>query len=63
MSSLTKGFEIMVTANLTKNLGPSMLKHNDDSCLPGRPRAVSNVHFFVHCQIDVVNKQLFSPIS
>ena len=29
----------------------------------GRPRAVSSVHFFVFCQINVVNKQLFSPIS
>ena len=28
-----------------------------------RPRIVSNMHFFVSCQIDVVNKQLFSPIS
>ena len=29
----------------------------------GRPRAVSNVHFFVSYQSEVVNKQLFSPIS
>ena len=33
MPSLTKRFEIMVTLTLRKNLGPSMLKHNDDSCL------------------------------
>ena len=34
MPSLTKHFEIMVTAILLKNLGPSMLKDNDDySCL------------------------------
>ena len=32
MPSLTKHFEIMVTAILIKNLEPSMLKHNDDSC-------------------------------
>ena len=29
----------------------------------GRPRAVSNMHFFVSCLIAVVNKQLFSPVS
>ena len=34
MPSLTKRFEIMVTATLKKNLGRSILKHNDDySCL------------------------------
>ena len=33
MPSLTKWFEIVVTATLRKNLGPSMLKHNDDSYL------------------------------
>ena len=33
MPSLTKRFEIMVTATIKKNLGPSLLKHNDDSCL------------------------------
>ena len=33
MPSLTKRVEIMVTATLWKNLGLSMLKHNDDSCL------------------------------
>ena len=33
MSSLTKEFEIMVTATLRKNFEPSMLKHSDDSCL------------------------------
>ena len=33
MSKLTKSFEIMVTATLRKNLRPSMLKYNDDSCL------------------------------
>ena len=33
MPSLMKLFEIMVTATLRKNLRPSMLKHNDDSCL------------------------------
>ena len=29
----------------------------------GRPRAILNMHFFVLCQIDVENKQLFSPLS
>ena len=29
----------------------------------GRPRAVRNMHFFVSCQVDVVNKQLFSWIN
>ena len=34
MPSLPKRFEIMVTATLKKNLGPSMLKQSDDySCL------------------------------
>ena len=28
-----------------------------------RPRAVDNMHFFVFCQTDVVNKQLFSLLS
>ena len=27
----------------------------------GKPRAVDNMHLFVPCQIDVVNKQLASP--
>ena len=59
MPSLTKRFEIMVTVILKKNLGTSMLKQNDD--YSGRPRAICNVNvfFFVSCQIDVVNKQLF----
>ena len=34
MPSLTKLFEIMVTATLSKNLGPSMLKHNNDYSSP-----------------------------
>ena len=29
----------------------------------GRPRAVSNMHFFVSCETDVVDDQLFSQIS
>ena len=34
MPSLMKRFEIMVTLILKKNLGPPILKHNDDcSCL------------------------------
>ena len=33
MPSLRKLSKIMVTATLKKNLGPLMLKHNDDSCL------------------------------
>ena len=33
MPSLMKRFEIMVTATLRKNLGPSMVKYNYDSCL------------------------------
>ena len=33
MPSLTKRFEIMVIAALRKNVSPSLLKHNDDSCL------------------------------
>ena len=28
----------------------------------GRPRAISNIDFFAPCQIDVANKQLFSPL-
>ena len=28
-----------------------------------KPRAVGNMHVFVACQIDVVNKQLVSPLS
>ena len=59
MPSLTKRFEIKVTVIFKKKLGTSMLKQNDD--YPGRPRAISSVNFFffVSCQIDVVNKQLF----
>ena len=29
----------------------------------GKPRAVGNMHFFLSCQIDAVNKQLISPLS
>ena len=29
----------------------------------GKPRAVCNMHVFVACQIDVVNKQLVSSFS
>ena len=29
----------------------------------GKPRAIGNMHVFVACQIDVVNKQLVSPLS
>ena len=32
MPSLTKRFEMIVTATLRKNLGPPMPKQNDDSC-------------------------------
>ena len=28
----------------------------------GGPRAISNIHFFAPCQIDVVNKQLLSSL-
>ena len=28
----------------------------------GKPKAVGNTHFFVPCQIDVVNKQLVSTL-
>ena len=28
-----------------------------------KPRAVGNMHVFVACQINVVNKQLVSPLS
>ena len=28
-----------------------------------KPRAIGNMHVFVACQIDVVNKQLVSPLS
>ena len=28
-----------------------------------KPRAVGNMHVFVACQINVVNKQLISPLS
>ena len=33
MPSLTKCFEIMMSAPLRNNLGPSILKHSDDVCL------------------------------
>ena len=62
MSKLTKSFEIMVTATLRKNLGPSVLKHNDDSCLQ-EDKAPQAACTSVSCQIDVVNKQPFSPVS
>ena len=29
----------------------------------GRPRVVGNMHLFVPCQIDILNKQLVSPLS
>ena len=29
----------------------------------GRPRVVFNMHIFVSCQIDIENKQLFSPLD
>ena len=29
----------------------------------GKPRAVGSMHVFVACQMDVVNKQLVSPLS
>ena len=29
----------------------------------GKPRTVGNMHVFVTCQIDVVNKQFVSPLS
>ena len=29
----------------------------------GTPRVVGNMYVFVACQIDVVNKQLLSPLS
>ena len=29
----------------------------------GKPRAVDNMHVFVVCEIDVVNKQFVSPLS
>ena len=47
-------------ATLRKNLGSPMPKPSDDSCLQ---EAVGNMHVFVACQIDVVNKQLVSPLS
>ena len=62
MPSLTKRCEIMVTTTRRKNLGPPMLKHNDDTHV-FRKTNRHKQHFCVSCQIDVVNKQLFSPIS
>ena len=61
--SLTKHFEIMLTAALRKNLGPPMPKQNDDSCLLEDQEFYStNMHFFVSCQIDVENNQDFSRL-
>ena len=28
-----------------------------------KPRAVGDMYFFVPCQIDVLNKQIFSPLD
>ena len=47
MPSLTKSFEIMVTTNLRKNLGPLVLKHNDDSYLQEKQEPSATCTFCV----------------
>ena len=49
----------MVEAALKKNLESPMSKQSDHSYLQGK----SNIHFVVARKIDVVNKQLVSPLS
>ena len=49
----------MVGATLKKNLESPMSKQSDHSYLQGK----SNIHFVVARKIDVVNKQLVSPLS
>ena len=61
--SLTKRFEMMMTATLRKNLTFPMPKTERRLMSSGRLRFVFNIHFFVSCQIDVENKQHFSPLS
>ena len=50
----------MLGAIHRENLGSSMPKRLMSS---GKWRAVGSMHVFVACQIDVLNKQLVSPIS
>ena len=61
ISILTKCFDVMVAATLGKNLGLPMSKQWLMSSR--RPRVIGNMQFFVTCQNDVVNKQLFFPFS
>ena len=62
MLSLRKRFDIMVTATLRKNLASPMPREKDDSCLQEDQELLATCTF-VPCPIDVVNKQLFSPLS
>ena len=59
-SSLTKRFEIMMGAKEKKTLD---LQCQNRTMSSGKPRALSNMHVFVAYKIDVVNKQLVSPLS
>ena len=45
MPSLTKRFEMIVTATLRKNLGPPIPKQNDDSCLQEDQESYSTCTF------------------
>ena len=40
-----------------------MPKQNDDPNMHKKTRAIGNMHAFITYQIDVVNKQLASPLS
>ena len=55
-------FEVMVEAILKKKTEPPM-PNTAITHVSGKPRAVDNMHVFVVCQIDVVNKQFVSPLS
>ena len=57
-----KRFEIMVGATLRKKKTLD-LQCQSRTMFSGKPRALSNMYVFVACKIDVVNKQLVSPLS
>ena len=52
---------MMVTATLKKKLGPPFPKENDDACFQEEQEPYATCTFL--SQIDVKNKQLFSPLS
>ena len=54
---------MMVAATLRKNLESPMGNTERWLISWGKPRAVGNMHVFMTCQIDVVNKQLASLLS